>query len=190
MKTKILGVALIGTMALSLPAAASDFYVLADASQSKFEVDSEGDMKESGFNVGAGYHFNDTFAIELAYRKLGAAEESLSVDTLDGGADVGFELEFTAVQASIVAKYPFSESFHVYGRVGMADIEVKATASIDDGVDSLSESETVSENKAVFGAGLGYAVSPSFTIRAEYSQFAKWEELKISTLSLGATYRF
>jgi opacity protein-like surface antigen len=189
MKAKLFGTALLSTVVLSLPVAASDFYVLADAAQSKFSVDGDS-IKETGFTVGGGYKFNETFALELAYRDLGSASEYTSVVTADEVIHLGIEMEFTAIQAALVAQHPLSEKLNIFGRVGIADLEVKATGNISDGVDNVSETDSVSKNKAVYGVGLGYVVSPSFTLRAEYSQYAKWEGLKVSTLSLGFTYQF
>lgn len=189
MKTKLFGTALLSTVVLSLPVAASDFYVLADAAQNKFSVGGES-IKETGFIVGGGYKFNETFALELAYRDLGSTSEHRSMVMADEVIRLGIDMEFTATQASLVAEHPLSEKLNIFGRVGIADLKVKATGNISDGVDNVSESGSVSKNKAVYGVGLGYVTSPSFTLRAEYSQYAKWEGLKVSALSLGFTYQF
>jgi len=75
----------------------------------------------------------------------------------------------------------------VYGRLGFAKIDLDYKYSEDTG---YRESSSDSENKALFGVGASFNVTPEFAIRAEYNQYAKIEDTKFSALTVGATYRF
>lgn len=190
MKKHILpAIAFLGLASVALPSAASNFYMFADAGRSTFEVDGDDSVKMNGFSLGAGYHINDIFAVELAYRDLGEESESdVYIDEFD--VDMNLTAGVTAVQASVVASYPLTDALKMYGRAGMARFELEATAGVRDGDVNISATETVSENKAIFGVGLNYALSEKFGLRAEYSRAAKWDELQISTFGVGASYRF
>lgn len=178
----------------SMPAAASGFYLLAEAGQSKFTIESESDT-ENVIAIGGGYKFNETFALEVAYRDLGEFKDGYREDYDNGDYEqFDFAVSFSAVQASLVANFPVGESASIYGRLGMADLEVEVTAT-DRGVwdgEAYSESGTVtlSDNKAVYGAGFKYTFNPSFAGRLEYSQYAELEGIKTSTITAGLVYQF
>jgi opacity protein-like surface antigen len=86
------------------------------------------------------------------------------------------------------------ESASVYGRAGFADIDFDASYEaelvIDGDVERESGSGSISENKTVFGLGFSYSFSPAIALRAEYSQYDKWEGIELSTTTVGLTYQF
>lgn len=178
----------------SVPVLASDFYLLGEVGQSKFSIDSVSDTKNI-LAVGAGYKINETFALEVAYRDMGELKDSYQEDYGDGDYEqINAKVSVTALQASLIANFPVSESASVYGRIGIADLEAKVSFT-DRGVwygepYSESESITLSENKAVYGAGFKYAFGSSFAARLEYSQYAEVEEIKVSSITLALLYQF
>ncbi|WP_323815596.1 outer membrane beta-barrel protein [Cellvibrio sp. NN19] len=196
MKKQVIAAAVF--MGASIPSFASNFYVLADAGQSKMEADVEGftfNKTDNAISIGGGYKFNDNFALELAYRDLGEikGEESGYV----GGGDyieAKISNGITAFQISLVGSIALGEAASLYGRVGMANLEADLKSSYEASINgsdfSGSESESVSKNKAVFGAGLSYSFTPTFALRAEYSQYAEWENLTVSSTTIGLTYQF
>jgi len=192
MKKQLLSLSVIAMT--SMPVMASDFYVVADLGRSKFEVDSDS-KSETAFSLGGGYKFNNNFAIEVAYRDFGEISESYE-ENLGGGDFYREKYTFgaSALQVSLVASLPISQSVNLYGRLGIADMDFEASESYEfswDGeMDQDSASGSVSKNKTVFGVGIGYAVTPALSLRAEYSQYDKWEELEISTVSAGIAYQF
>ena len=196
MKKQIIAAAVL--MGASLPSFASNFYVLADVGQSKIEIDID-DAKlsktDTAMSIGGGYHFNNNFAVELAYRDLGEIGEKASENY--GGGDyesAEFTIGATALQISIVGSIPLGEAAKLYGRVGMADLErdvgFSYEQSIDGWEDSGSDSASESKNKAVVGAGLSYSFTPAFALRAEYSQYDEWDDITISSTTIGLTYQF
>ncbi|HSX52327.1 MAG TPA: outer membrane beta-barrel protein [Cellvibrio sp.] len=196
MKKQIIAAAVL--MGASLPSFASNFYVLADVGQSKIEIDLDGltfSKTDTAMSIGGGYQFNNNFAVELAYRDLGEIGEKVSENY--GGGDyesVGFTLGATAVQISVVGSIPLGDAAKLYGRVGMADLEADFGYNYEESFDGWeyaeSESASESKNKAVFGAGLSYSFTPAFALRAEYSQYAEWEDITISSTTIGLTYQF
>lgn len=192
MKKQLMIAAILSTM--TLPALASNLYVVADVGQVKYEVDSASETK-TGFTLGGGYKFNDTFAIEVAYRDLGEIKEHEYEDL--GGGDYyeeNFKNEFSALQVSLVAGFPVSEAVDLYGRLGYADIDLDYSFSdvevIDGSESTFTGSGTMSRSEVLFGVGASYSLSDTFTLRAEYGQYGKFEEIEISSLTLGLTYGF
>lgn len=195
MKKQVIAAVLMGA---SIPAFASNFYLLADVGQSKVEIDVEGTSLSKDDNVvsfGGGYNFNNNFALELAYRDLG--EIGVGYRESYGGGDYYEEkatIAATALQISLVGSVALGEAAKLYGRIGMADLEVEGgyeySESFDGDTYSESESDSESKNKAVFGAGLSYSFTPAFALRAEYSQYAEWDDVTISTTTIGLTYQF
>lgn len=196
MKKQIIAAAVL--MGVSLPSFASNFYLLADVGQSKIEIDVDDAKLSKTDNVmsfGGGYNLNNNFAIELAYRDLGEISEGYS-ENLGGGDYFSEEvtLSATALQISVVGSFALGEAAKIYGRVGMADLEAEVGYNYEESVEGWkyadSESESDSKNKAVFGAGLSYSFTPAFALRAEYSQYAEWEDITVSSTTIGLTYQF
>jgi OOP family OmpA-OmpF porin len=194
MKKQILLACVLG--AFTLPAMADNFYIFGDVGQSKFELDGSNDSKlsktDTAFSIGAGYDFNKFLAVELAYRDLGEVADRGSdfngVDTYNFVDKIGI----TALQASVVGKLPVSDVFNLYGRLGLAslDAEYESREYYADGDNPPPFSDSTSKTKAVFGLGASFDVTSQLALRAEYSQYAKWDDLKLSSLTVGAVYKF
>ncbi len=192
MKKQLLMACLLGSF--TLPAMASNFYLLGDVGDSKIEVDVGDDYSYSKntttYSLGAGFEFNKFFALELAYRDLGNVTDRGNY--LEEGVQYNYrdKTSASALQASIVGSLPISEEFSLFGRVGVAEIDIDYDSVETSGSSTWSDSDSDSESKALFGIGASYKITPQIALRAEYSQFAKWDETKLSTLTVGATYRF
>jgi OOP family OmpA-OmpF porin len=194
MKKQILLACVLG--AFTLPAMADNFYIFGDVGQSKFELDGSNDSKlsktDTAFSIGAGYEFNKFLAVELAYRDLGEVADRGS--DFNGVDDYNFvdTIGITALQASVVGKLPVSDVFNLYGRLGLAslDAEYESREYYADGNNPSPFSDSTSKTKAVFGLGASFDVTSQLALRAEYSQYAKWDDLKLSSLTVGAVYKF
>lgn len=192
MKKQLLALSVLSLVAV--PAFASNFYLAVDAGSTKIAVDSESES-DTTFSVGVGYQFNQYFAAELTYRDLG--EVTAKVREEMGAGDFYEEkatLGFTALQAAVVASYPLGETSAVYGKLGMADIELDADYSyyevVDGEVYEESASGSESKNKALFGIGYRHSFTPSFALRVEYTQYDDIEDLEVSTATIGLSYNF
>lgn len=178
--------------AVTLPALADNFYVLGDVGQGKMEVDAGGDYTFSKtsttYSFGAGYDINKFFAVELAYRDLGSVTDRGSFP--DGGV-YRDKQSATAFQASVVGSLPISDEFSLFGRVGVGKIDADSDyTETGGGLDSYSESHSESKTKGLLGVGASYKITPEIALRAEYNQYAKWDDTKLSAFTVGATYHF
>ncbi|MBV8658445.1 MAG: porin family protein [Burkholderiales bacterium] len=160
------------TAAVSMPAFAGGFYAGGDLGRTKIEVDaSNGTTASANTTSGSifgGYQFNRYVGVEIGVRALG--KETFMGDTVHA----------SAVQASLMAWLPLSNDFDLFGRVGVARLELS-----DDNYNSRQ-----SKTKAVYGLGARYAVTQGLGIRGEYDQYDKWDGVTFSVWSLGADYRF
>jgi OOP family OmpA-OmpF porin len=168
--------------AFALPAFADDLYAGADLGQSKLEADMgngyTASKHETSWSVFTGYQFHSNFAAELGYRDMGKISSSYGA--------YGGSLQAQAVQLSVLGKLPLNEQVDVYGRLGLGSIRAKSEIHAP----GMSGSESTTKTKALVGIGAHYAITKEIGLRAEYAQFAKIDDIKLSTLTIGADYRF
>lgn len=165
-------------------ASGGGFYVFGDLAYTQLSASSSDEDEPgiteyiNGFSLGGGYKINKFFAVELAYRNLGELDES--------DEDFSTSLGFSAITLVGVASLPLGDAFSVYGRLGVSEI----TMDVDISDEEESESVSVSENKAVYGVGVRYALNDRAGLRFEVDQFAKWENLSLTSLKIGVDYSF
>ncbi|GGY81771.1 hypothetical protein GCM10011613_28090 [Cellvibrio zantedeschiae] len=192
MKKQLLAACVLG--AFTLPAMADNFYVLGDVGSGKVEVDAGDDYtfskSDTSYSFGAGFDINKFFAVELAYRDLGSVSDRGSYTEAGINYNYRDKTSATALQASVVGSLPISEDFSLFGRVGVAKIDVDYDSVETSGNSSWSDSDSESKTKALLGVGASYKITPQIALRAEYSQFAKWDDTKLSAVTIGATYHF
>lgn len=196
MKKQVLVAAFLAVIAV--PSMASDFYLVAELGQGKLDVDAEDysvSKTETAFSLGGGYKFNDILALEVAYRSLGTFNEGESVD-LGGGDSVSSssETDVYSLQASLVAQFSLNDAAAFYGRLGVGSLKAESdyeVTMVEDGeTNSESGSESDSATKVVFGGGFKYSLSQAVALRAEYNQYADWDDATLSSIVLGLTYQF
>lgn len=184
MKKQISVVCLLG--ALALPAAAEGVYILGDIGQGKMEADVGNDVfaskTDTTYSIGAGFDINKNFSVELAYRDLG--------DIHDNDDFSSYRLSATALEASAIAKYPLNQKVDIYGRLGFGKVEFESKDVYHDGNVTVVDKSSDSKYRALFGVGASYALNDNVSLRAEYSQFAEWDDVTLSALTVGATYHF
>ena len=192
MKSVILASAL---ATASISTNAGNFYVLGDMGQSKLEISFEGasaSQSNTLYDLGIAYGLNEIFAIELAYRDLGG---------MDGPDPVHYSVDVTSLQLSAIGMLPVGDSVYLYGRLGMARLNADTTYEhysvlLDNGsgngpgIGFGNDSSSTSKTKALIGFGMGYKVNEAFNVRTEYIQHAKWEDVTLSSITVGATYSF
>src|SRR5436189_3460988 len=74
------------------------------------------DQSDTSYGVNAGYRFNNYFALEGAYQRLGSFDDSASTgsDTIDG------KFKASALSLAGVGIYPLSSQWSLYGKAGLA----------------------------------------------------------------------
>lgn len=181
MKKNIIA-AVIFSAVMASPAFAEGFYLGADLGRSNASVDVQGtsfDNHDTAWGVHGGYKFSPYLAAEIGYRDFGKFDETFS-----NIANVSVKAH--AVEASVIGSYPFTESFNVYGRLGVASVKATADFNVLGSNESLEKTET----KAVFGIGAQYAINKNFSLRTEYTQYSEIEDVKLSSFTIGANYSF
>ena len=127
--------------------------VYAGGQISSFDLDGFDD-RETGAGVFAGYQFNDMFAVEVGYARLGSTDVRAN--------NVPVNVKFNQTALSGIATLPLSGGFNVYGRLGYNRVDVKASAG------GFSATEDVSG--ALYGVGLGYNFTPKIAGRVEFQK--------------------
>lgn len=168
MKKQILATCILG--ALALPASAEGIYIFGDIGQTTIDADSV-KLTDNTFSIGGGFKINDTFSIEAAYRDLGGEDSFF-----------GSGPNFTAIQSSVLANLPINEEASVYGRLGVARLKI----TIKDDFDNYTDTD----NKLAAGIGARYSINETTGFRVEYSRYSRWEEINLSTLTIGFDHSF
>jgi long-subunit fatty acid transport protein len=132
--------------------------------------------KSTAFGIGGGYQFNEYVALEVGYRNHGEAVDKY-VDEF--GDNINTAVETKAVNFSVKAIYPFSESFSINGRIGLAswDLDISSTdSSVPDEVDLFSKSG----NDIFWALGGTYSFNENVSLGLEYASLAmKWDENEV-----------
>jgi hypothetical protein len=168
---KVISVLVLGCC--SLPTWAEGFYVAGDLGRSKWNnVFEDGTSSSSALSIAAGYEFRlpfqDTLAIELGYADLGGGSEDLYLGQM--------KLDFAATQLSAIAGHAFDDKFNLYGRLGCADLEVKARLS--------GESAADSKAKLYGGVGGRYVLTEKLRLRVELDWYDSGAKLSIMLMGV------
>lgn len=135
------------------------------------------DEDDSGFKLFGGHQMNDNLAIEGFYADLG--EATVSGDAGDtfiyGGILYQFLVnngklayEGTVLGANALLSLPVSDSFSLFGKLGMALWEVDVTAS-GSGISSSSASDDGTD--FFYGVGASYRFNQDWSVRGEYDMY-------------------
>lgn len=185
MKLKIALLALAATA--SLPALAADnnqrgSYIGVDLGSTQFKVSGAGSERKLTLGGTFGYQFNEYVALENQIQRLGSWK-----------VGNGIRVNADTISLSLIGKYPVSQDFSLYGRLGAA----RNTVSV--GYTNLSIA--ASQTKAVLGLGGEYRLDKNFRVRAELTSLGSNQlgdrslgvdpiKIKLQQLTLGVQYAF
>jgi OOP family OmpA-OmpF porin len=154
------------------------------------------DGSTTGFKIFGGYQFFDNFALDLALVDLGKAKYS---GTFFNTPVTGGTVDIWGLNISAVGILPVSESFSVFGKVGVFAWE--ADAKDTTGGIPFSTSETGADFS--FGLGMSYSFTKHWSVRFEWERFKvgggedaytgqsnSTGSAHVDLLSLGVAYRF
>jgi OOP family OmpA-OmpF porin len=178
------GLAMIGLLAGASAYAeqASGFYAGAGIGDATIEVDDvDFDASDTAFKVFGGYSFNQNFAVELTYFDGGAPKENFS----EFGVNGSVEAEVDGLIASMVGRIPVGDTFALFGKLGFASYDVKATARAG----GFSASEDGSDEDIAYGVGASLGFGQSFEVRAEYEAIDV-SDGSFNVLSVSGLFRF
>jgi opacity protein-like surface antigen len=131
------------------------------------DIGSSSDSKDSGFGfgIGFGYRFTPYVGVEGTFRRLMPLGGAMAYDTKTG-KPVSASANLNSKGASVLGLYPFAPSLTAFGRLGYSEVTVDVEAA---GYQSI---ELASKSGAVYGAGLEYRTSQTFSVRAEFQRHA------------------
>lgn len=154
-----------------------------------FTYATSGDGSANGFKIYGGYVWPSRFGIEVGYYDLG------SYDVRTGTAKSD-EFKTNAMAVSGVYAAPFAPNFDFNAKLGIAFTNVDYTCV--SGCGGIFVNTSKSGVAGVFGAGVGWRVTPNFSLRADYevvggvmhSVGGLEADYDYSALSLSAQVRF
>ena len=114
------------------------------------------DHTSAAVKIFGGYQLDETFAVEIGYVNLGKFKARFP------GGDTD-EAKVSALEASIVARWPLAPRFSLFGRFGGYYGTVKET--------SFGESFEDSKGDLTFGVGVRYDLTRKVAVRAQWQRY-------------------
>jgi len=166
-------------------AESNNTYLSLGIGRASWDVDCSGvaqcNKSPTGLRLVGGVEVDKNWAVEVFYLGLGKVKAS------DAGASA--EIKGQALGAGVALMADFSPDWRGVLRLGLASVDVKATASAGGLSDSISKRST----QPVYGLGLRYAITPTLFAEANYERTrAKLEDetRDVGLLSAGIGWRF
>lgn len=141
------------------------------------------DDSDTGFKIFGGYSFNENFAVEVSWFDLG--EVSGRIDDPFFG-DITFDVGVSGLNGSIVGRLPVSETFALFGKLGVASYDLDGHATVG-GFGSGSDSQ--SETDMTYGIGGALSFGGQWEVRVEYEAISV-DDGDANMLSVGGMFRF
>jgi OmpA-OmpF porin, OOP family len=164
-------------------------YVAGYGGQSDYDIDCAGttscDVKDTGFKIAGGYMFTPNFGVEGFYTNLGKANATLNDPFL---GSLRAEIKATAFGLYGVGAVPIGD-FSLFGKLGLASVEMKVSAAA--GIGSASDKETTTS--FAWAVGAGYNFNRNLALEVEYSRTRgkyEGEEADIDLLAAGVKFTF
>ncbi len=179
--------------AIASPALADDtgkYYVAGDFGKMTYSNSNPGGTDFSNPNamrISGGYRFSPMFAVEGGYAVIGDS-------TLNSGTGSA-TITNSAVQIAAIGTYPVSDTFGLFGKLGVSINSLKASGT--GSMSGLNVNHSTSWSSMI-GIGVQYNVNRQFGIRAQYERFGgftmsnnsqSWT-VHESLPSVGVVYKF
>jgi OOP family OmpA-OmpF porin len=126
------------------------------------------DKRDTGYKLFGGYQINRNLALEAGYFSLGRF--GLNSTTTPAGT-LAAQFKVQGLNLDLVGGIPISERFSVLGRVGAQLARTSDNFSGTGAVVVTTPHPSKRETNLKLGAGLQYAVSPSFLVRTELEHY-------------------
>jgi OOP family OmpA-OmpF porin len=126
------------------------------------------DKRDTGYKLFGGYQINRNLALEAGYFSLGRF--GLTSTTTPAGT-LAAQFKVQGLNLDLVGGIPISERFSVLGRVGAQLARTSDNFSGTGAVVVTTPNPSKRETNLKLGAGLQYAVSPSFLVRTELEHY-------------------
>lgn len=164
------------------------------------DVTSSLDDSDTGFGLAGGFQVNEHFAAELAYVDLGDLSYVASGTFTDGVSDLASEFDLSQTASgpvfSVLGILPIGERFSVFGRVGLALMNVEADLRVTIDGEAATDSVSTQRSNGVYGIGGEFSFNERFAVRLEWDRYADvgsedlTGDVDIDFISLGLRYNF
>jgi opacity protein-like surface antigen len=156
------------------------------------------DENDTAYRLVAGYEFNRFLDVEASYADLGqAALDNQKVPEPDRATEQKATVDAKGLGVDIVGKYPFTEQWSVYARVGAFDGRVHFQYFSGGGFILNSVLDTSATKwKPAYGLGVDWAFDSHWTAQFGWDQYQQLGdsnvtgEYNVRVLSAGIVYRF
>ena len=149
------------------------------------------DNRDTGFKLFGGYRFTPNIALEGGYFDLGRFgfnAATVPTGTLNGN------IKLRGLNLDLVGTLPITDRLSAFGRVGMNYADARDRFRGTGAVRVLNPEPSKRAANVKFGAGLQYAFTDAFAMRAEIERYriddAVGNKGDIDMVSLGLVYRF
>lgn len=171
----------------SAVAHAEDSYFSVGAGRSEYKLDGESENK-TAISLAFGQSLGENFGYEIGYLNFGEVSEQGE----DSGISYTLKYRGQSVYAAAVGTLPVSESFSLFGKLGVSANYVKASATASDGITTETGSSSDTKLGPMLGLGLAYNFTKQIAATVEYRYFHEMidGDLKASALTAGLRYHF
>ena len=153
------------------------------------------DDKDTGYKLQMGYSFTPNWAVEGGYIDLGKFQYSAAVTGPTAGSAVA-EVKVAGLNVAAVASYPMSDQFEIFGKLGIINAKVEASATASGGGVTLSENISETKVKGYWGVGAAYNFNKQLGLHLAWERFnklgddEKTGESDVDLVSLGLKLSF
>jgi len=216
MKLKMLGisVALVYGCILTTSALANDsgFYLGGSIGRAEANFDTSGgfsgpiagipttlnsvsqNSSETAWKLFGGYQINKYFGAEVEYVDFGSYNFNGNFTLANVPFSFSGTDKITGYGLAAVGTYPFSDSFAVFGKLGVFRSKDEATVTIPN---LASGSGSDDETGPVYGVGIKYSFNENVSVRGEYERFTgignssgNTENTDINLYTVALVYKF
>lgn len=149
------------------------------------------DDHDTSYRLFGGYQMNRHFGVELGYFRLGRL--GFDAVTTPAGTLAGRSI-VEGLNLDLVGTLPMTEHLSGLARVGAQYARTRTTLSGTGAAAGLQSRPSGRHSDYKVGAGLQYALSPSFLVRGEVERYrisdAVGHKLNVNTLSLSLVFPF
>lgn len=151
-----------------------------------------------------GYQFNQNFAVELGYLKLGSRQVNVDATKKDETApitlqDASVKLAQNAIDLAAKGILPIGNNFNVYGKVGLAYLtsNLSINGKADDKKHSYNINEQAGFEKRQWAPeaaiGVSYDITPNVSVDTSWTHIhpiGKNRAGNVNFLAVGLSYNF
>ncbi|MDP3171523.1 MAG: outer membrane beta-barrel protein [Polaromonas sp.] len=154
------------------------------------------DNSGTGYKLFGGYQLNRNFAVEGGYFDLGKSSYTVNATRNTDNVPGTFngETRVRGLNLDLVGMLPVSDRFSVFGRIGAAYAQSRASFNSTGSVPVNPSNTRKNDTNLKVGLGMQYAITEALALRAELERYRINDPVRnrghIDMASVGLVYRF